>query len=301
VQAPQLSLFAVGLNKMTIRQSLLDHGADANVQGGRFRRSALLLAATAGSEETVKLLLAKGADVNARDSRGYSPLQWALSRGETSIAKLLAGSGAKASAGPSAARELPVLQKQLDAGSIQRALSHSVPLLQQSAQTFSERKSCVSCHHQPLVAMAVASARKSGVRVDDRIAAQEQARVLSIMDTNRSCMLLGGGVSDELAPAYILSGLAAGEQQPNAITDALVHFLILRQQTDGSWRTPVYRPPQDASNVTFTALTLRGLSLFAPKRRAREPQPEAVEFEFLVIREVVAVAGWTSAVAGFAK
>src|SRR5262249_33665583 len=39
-----------------------------------------------------------------------------------------------------------------------------------------------------------------------------------------------------------------------------------------SWRTPVYRPPQDASDVTFTALSLRGLSLFAPKGRAKELQ-----------------------------
>jgi squalene cyclase len=83
-------------------------------------------------------------------------------------------------------------------------------------------------------------------------------------------MLLGSGVTDELAPAFILSGLDAEKQTPNGTTDALVHFLILRQHPDGSWKTPVYRPPSDASDVTITALAVRGLKRFAPKGRAQE-------------------------------
>jgi hypothetical protein len=46
--------------------------------------------------------------------------------------------------------------------------------------------------------------------------------------------------------------------------------LVLKQRQDGSWKTPVYRPPQDASDFTFTALAVHGLSIFAPKGRARE-------------------------------
>jgi hypothetical protein len=81
---------------------------------------------------------------------------------------------------------------------------------------------------------------------------------------------MGTSVSDELLPAYTLAGLAAQDQQANSTTDALVHFLVLRQRGDGLWRTPVYRPPHDVSDVTFTALAVLGLAQFAPKRRRAE-------------------------------
>ena len=96
--------------------------------------------------------------------------------------------------------------------------------------------------------------------------------MLTVVERNREQILLGSGVTDELAPAYILAALAAEEQKPNFTTDALVQFLVLRQRPDGSWRTPVYRPPQDASDITFTALAVRGLRLFAPKARHKEVQ-----------------------------
>jgi ankyrin repeat protein len=251
-------------------QALLDNGADCNVQGGEFGRTALLLAATTGSEETVRLLLEKGADVNARDHLGNSSLEWARRRGDTSIVKLLAKAGAKEPARSSRSRDLPRLQPKLDTGAVERALANSLPLLQRSGRAFSERKSCVSCHHHALVAMAVGSARKNGFAADETIAAHEQARALGVLEKSRERMLLGSGVTDELAPAYILAGLDAGSQQTNQITDALVQFLALRQQPDGSWKTPVNRPPHDASDFTFTALAVRGLGVFAPKGRAQE-------------------------------
>jgi hypothetical protein len=153
---------------------------------------------------------------------------------------------------------------------VESALAKSLPLLQLSGVAFSEQRSCVSCHHQSLVAMAVGSARKHGSTVDLAVAAREQVRTLDVMAKSREQMLLGSGVTDELAPAYILAGLDAGAQVPNHITDALVQFIVLRQQCDGSWKTPVFRPPQDASDVTMTALAVQGLRRFAPKGRTKE-------------------------------
>jgi hypothetical protein len=118
--------------------------------------------------------------------------------------------------------------------------------------------------------MTVGLARRHGFAVDRTVAARERASVLSTLEKAREKVLLGEGVTDELVPAYTLAGLAAEGQKPNAMTDALVHFLVLRQRKDGSWRTPVYRPPHDASDFTFTALAVRGLALFAPRGRARE-------------------------------
>ena len=57
---------------------LLEHGADVRVRTKR-NETALGNAATAGVEETVRLLLDQGAEVNVRNIRGYSPLMLAAS------------------------------------------------------------------------------------------------------------------------------------------------------------------------------------------------------------------------------
>src|SRR5262249_57174660 len=54
------------------------------------------------------------------------------------------------------------------------------------------------------------------------------------------------------------------------ITDALVHYLVLRQRKDGRWQQENYRPPDEASDFQFTALAVRGLQVYAPKGRTRE-------------------------------
>jgi hypothetical protein len=118
--------------------------------------------------------------------------------------------------------------------------------------------------------MTVGLARKQGFVVDQQLARLERAAVLERLAENRAAIRRGGGVTDDLIPAYALAGLAAEAQKPNALTDALVHFLVLKQRQDGSWKTPVYRPPQDASDFTFTALAVHGLRVFAPRGRALE-------------------------------
>jgi ankyrin repeat protein len=251
-------------------ERLLAGRANVNVQGGAFDRTALLWAATTGSEETVELLLNKGADVRARDHLGLTPLQWARRRGDTKIVKLLEKkTGAE---GPTTPRgpEPAGLAGEHGTDSLKRAVGRSLPRLQQSSATFSRRNGCVSCHHQSLVAMTIGLARRHGFEVDNGISAQERTRVLSILEKDREKILLGTGVTDELLPAYALAGLAAEQQKPNATTDALVHFLVLRQRQDGSWRTPVHRPPHDASDWTFTALAVRGLDVFASPGRRKE-------------------------------
>ena len=74
---------------------LIEQGADVNAAADNAQRvSALHAAAAVRDRETMKLLLERGADPNARQQNEYTPLHGAASRGDIEMAKLLLSHGA---------------------------------------------------------------------------------------------------------------------------------------------------------------------------------------------------------------
>jgi hypothetical protein len=247
---------------------LMAAGADVNVQGGPFDHTALHGAATTPSKETVRLLLAK-ANVHATDWSGNTALDWAARGGETEIVKMLREAGAE-QAKPLSHSDKPfAVRNTTDADAVRQAVSAALPLLQQSERTITRTRNCVSCHQHPLVSMAVGLARKHGFKVDETIASEERAHIVKDMGTRVRSLLLGTGIDPTLS-VHVLVGLAAEDEPSSRITDALVHYLVLRQRKDGHWQQENYRPPDEASNFQFTALAVRGLQSYAPKGRSQE-------------------------------
>ena len=72
---------------------LLDKGADVNAQGGHFG-NALQAASFEGHDKIIELLLGKGADVNARGGQYGNALHAASSQGHDKTIELLLGKGA---------------------------------------------------------------------------------------------------------------------------------------------------------------------------------------------------------------
>ena len=87
---------AAGKGDVSSVQVLLARGANINGRGGYRNGTALMQAAVSGSDEVVKLLLAKGADPNVRDNMGVTALIYAAARPDESIVKLLLDGGADA-------------------------------------------------------------------------------------------------------------------------------------------------------------------------------------------------------------
>jgi hypothetical protein len=75
-------------------KALLAKGADANAKNND-SETVLMLAAEKGYTETVEVLLAKGADINAKDKYGKTVLMLAESAGRTEIARILKQAGAR--------------------------------------------------------------------------------------------------------------------------------------------------------------------------------------------------------------
>ncbi len=80
-----------------IAELLIAEGADVNAKDDKKGWTPLLIAAVAGHKETAELLIAKGADVNAKAVTGETPLDSAIKSKNTETANLLRKHGGKTS------------------------------------------------------------------------------------------------------------------------------------------------------------------------------------------------------------
>jgi len=252
---------------------LLAHGADVNATDS-FGRTPLMYAA--GSDvlpvEAVKLLIERGANVNAVNGHqaagdsGVTPLDIARWHGDTPIVDLLIKAGAKGAAPASRS------WKSRSGNTIRTAVDGSLPLIQRADANFVPKVGCVACHNNSLAAITVSLARKTGFRVDEKIAVQQVKENAAFVAKYRERMHQGFLISagDTLGSdliAYVLIGLSGEHYQPNLDTDAAAMFIQMQQRPDGHWASnrSDTRPPLGSDYVGQTALSLHALQLYAPK------------------------------------
>jgi ankyrin repeat protein len=237
-------------------KALLDRGARPN--------SNLLLTVAAAPAaiplDTIRALIAAGADLNAKTSTGITLLDFAKRNRNDALVEALT---------KTAVRDESLVPSRLDpkpARSARAAVESILPALQRADVSFVQKAGCVSCHNNSLTAMTIAAARKAGMKVNEQIAKDQSRRIAGFLQENgeRALENLGipGGVD---TVSYILLGLAADGYPSDTITDSWALYLKHNQASDGRWTCQALRPPLESSDFEVTAASLRSLKTYGPK------------------------------------
>ncbi len=232
--------------------------------------------------ELVRLLLQKGADVNAVNEAGETALDWASKRGHRQIiAALTEVEGKPGKYEPSPSR-FPI--ELFPAGIrhrqqfVRKSAVRALTLMERSSDVFLEtgftkEANCVSCHHQSMTSVAANWANARGIPPN-------LPSLRKIVDATRRALepeisKCYEGIVPNPNPGiengYMLMQLEAlGWHRRHAVTDALVWQLAASQKPDGSWPWTVSRPPLEHGHIKATALAVKSLRTYPLPSRKKE-------------------------------
>jgi ankyrin repeat protein len=258
--------------KPDVARRLIEAGADLKLCSpiGKTPPIVLAIYSESGDASIARLMMKHGADLSAANQAGESALTWARRRAFPELVELLTSAGTPDPADPrpnSPNREVP---SDADARAllIRGAVTRSVALMQRSSDVFLEnRRTCVSCHHQNLQAVALGWARDRGFAVDEASVARMTERQVDTWSRRVDAayeMDRPMPVPPQLL-GYGLLGLSALGHTGDAVTDAYVWYLAAIQKPDGHWIPGgITRPPMGGSEIMSTVLAMRALQLYAP-------------------------------------
>jgi len=258
-------------------EAWIERGADVNARAAPYNRTALMTATA--SEQSgvaiVKLLLEKGADPNAEDIDGERPLDWAIYRADHDKIAALEQFGAIRGHGPR--QKTYPNPEEGGIADARTSVGRAVNLLLPAAPVGYQKRACISCHSQALVAIAAAEARKKGIAINEEMAQtnlkQMEASYKSVADLAMQGDQPGGNI---ITIGYVMMALAAEQHPFDKITAQLTRAAAALQLPDGSW-TPngVSRPPMEDTLVTATAMGARALTQY-PMAGSKHPVEEKV-------------------------
>ncbi len=245
-----------------VMEALIKAGANVNAKDIRGMTPLMLAIATDSPDpRIVRMLLDRGADTDVKSANGERALDWAKKFNHPEILRLLGGQPVEAKAVLQ-----PVGEEKPD---LRGGIGRGLAVLQGSSTEYFKQSGCVGCHHQNLTGVAVASAKKNGLHVDEATAA-EQVRVVKTEFLSQRDGLLQGFFISVDSLGFALMQLNEQRYPADEITDTIAALIASQQDPDGSWRGfPFPRPPLEGGNCERTAVAARALARYSiPARKA---------------------------------
>ena len=252
----------------------IEAGANVNASNAaQYNRTPLMTAVTSEAEgpATLKLLLDRGADANARTTEGESVLDWAIYKGDRDKIQVLEQHGALRGNGPRREEIAPPAKGGISDARL--SLSRSLARLMDASPKFRDQAGCVSCHHNAMPALAAAAARRKGIELNE-VAVRKNLDDLSTFFKNSVPRMMQGDPAvggEALTTGYAQMALAADEHALDTVTATSTHWLMARQMPDGRWLgNGLNRPPSEYSVISHTAIAAGGLKAYPIPARQRE-------------------------------
>ena len=259
---------------------MLDRGADVNAYDP-FGRTALMYAAISDllPVDVVKLLIERGADVNAVVKHPNSgDTGWTV----LDIARRNGDTpiaGLLVKAGAKASPYVPVALTPKRENTIRDAVQDSLAPLQEADAKFTANAGCVSCHNDSLQAMTLGLARKRGFHIDEKTAAAQTRTNAQFLEKHRDHFHQGFvlPVADTFSSgiiSYILLGLHAEGYPADLNTGAAAMHILWAQNPAGNWPLP---PADTRPPLCHNYIGQTALSLRALQLYAPQPGKQAYD------------------------
>ena len=160
---------------------------------------------------------------------------------------------------------------------VRKALRQAIPLIEESAAVYVDKRDCFSCHHQSLPLMALSRAKLSGYEVSSESVSMQSQFTTEYFKGRKKRLLKGEGVpGGPYSAGYALVGLSEAGQPDVETQRAIISYLFKTQDKTGCWRIRTHRPPLEDSHFTATALAMRCLVEFVDVADRNESLNSAV-------------------------
>jgi ankyrin repeat protein len=250
-------------------KTLIDAGADVNARDVRGMTPLMLaVASDHQSLDVTRTLIAARAEIDARSLDGETALDWARKSGRTPIVALLTRAGATGTA-PVAGTLPPPAPVALTP-----AATRGFEIVERTSGRYFATGGCAACHAQNIADVAATAARTKGLHVDEALDATRLTDTTGHFASPAALIERIDVPGTPDVPLYTLLALASRAYAPDSMTDAMVANIAAQQYADGRWHLGgVVRPPIQDGDITRTALAIRALAVYAPPGRSADLRP----------------------------
>ena len=168
------------------------------------------------------------------------------------------------------------------------AIQGGLEIVQTAAASYPQHRDCFSCHHQALTVFTMVMAEQAGYEIDSEILAGQLEFSRGSFANRHDALRQGERIGGRSATvSYAMWMFDEAGEEADALTEAMVSYLLARQEDDGRWQPPSQRPPLEESAVTCTAFAAYAMDHYAPEE-SREDVAASIERAAVWLQAVAA-------------